>query len=282
VGFLNARPLVEGLDADPGFSLIAGTPSALADALHAGELEVAIVPAIEAARGPYRICPDVAIASYGPVRSVKVYHRKPIRRAARIALDPASRSSSALVRVLCAKLWRVAPELVDADGEVDELLETFDAVLRIGDRCLWSEPRNAREIDLGEAWTEMTDLPFVYAVWAGPEGGIDRHAVRRLADARDAGLLRLREIAEAHVAAAVEGRVARASRRGAGLPRRGVARGRDATSTKRDAEVAYRYLKENVRYVLGTAELRGLSRFYELADELRLIPAAPEVRFYGT
>jgi chorismate dehydratase len=258
---LNARPLVEGLDADPGFSLIAGTPSELADALHAGELDVAIVPAIEAARGPYRICPDVAIASYGPVRSVKVYHRKPIRRVARIALDPASRSSSALVRILCAELWRVAPELVDADGDVDALLESFDAVLRIGDRCLWSDPRDAREIDLGEAWTEMTGLPFVYAVWAGPEGAIDRHAVRRLADARDAGLLRLREIAEAHAAASPAGRGA---------------------ASKRDAEVAYRYLKENVRYVLGTAELQGLSRFYQLAEELGLIPAAPEVRFHGT
>ena len=40
------------------------------------------------------------------------------------------------------------------------------------------------------------------------------------------------------------------------------------------------YLRENVKYALGEPEIAGLRRFYELAAEVGVLPAAETPRFY--
>src|SRR4051812_18746833 len=70
VGYLNARPLVFGLDRTRRFGLRYDVPSECARLLHAGEVDVGLLPSIEYLRGGrYRIVPDLAIASAGPVAS---------------------------------------------------------------------------------------------------------------------------------------------------------------------------------------------------------------------
>ena len=44
------------------------------------------------------------------------------------------------------------------------------------------------KIDLGEAWTRMTGLPFVWAFWAGRPAVLGAEDVRALQEARDAGV----------------------------------------------------------------------------------------------
>ena len=57
-------------------------PSRCADLLHEREIDVGLIPSIEYLRGParqrYRIVPNVAIASRGPVASVALYTRRPV------------------------------------------------------------------------------------------------------------------------------------------------------------------------------------------------------------
>ena len=47
-----------------------------------------------------------------------------------------------------------------------------DAALIIGDPALYLDHRGARlrKIDLGDEWTRLTGLPFVWAFWAGRPG----------------------------------------------------------------------------------------------------------------
>ena len=40
------------------------------------------------------------------------------------------------------------------------------------------------------------------------------------------------------------------------------------------------YLRENVKYALGEPEMAGLRRFYELAAEVGVLPAADAPTFY--
>ncbi len=47
VGYLNARPLVYGLEQSPRFSLRFDLPSVCARLLHAAEIDVGLVPSIE-------------------------------------------------------------------------------------------------------------------------------------------------------------------------------------------------------------------------------------------
>ena len=69
------------------------------------------------------------------------------------------------------------------------MLQRCDAALIIGDPALFLDERRRRlrKIDLGEEWTAMTGLPFVWAFWAGRSGALaaerppapDRRAGRR-------------------------------------------------------------------------------------------------------
>ena len=83
VEYLNARPLVYGLDRSPRFSLRFDVPSLCASLLHAGSIDLGLIPSIEYLRGPsggddYRIVPDISIASRGAVASVALYTAKPM------------------------------------------------------------------------------------------------------------------------------------------------------------------------------------------------------------
>ncbi|MBI4485050.1 MAG: menaquinone biosynthesis protein, partial [Acidobacteria bacterium] len=188
VEYLNARPLVFGLDRSPRFEVQFDAPSRCASLLHDGAIDVGLIPSIEYLRGgPYRVVPDLAIASRGPVASVALFTTKPMADVRSIAVDTSSRTSIALVHVLCARVYKIAPAIEMRRPDLHGMLEHCDAALIIGDRALFLDPaavrlplRTARgrqpdlekvhpdleKIDLGEAWTALTGLPFVYAFWA--------------------------------------------------------------------------------------------------------------------
>ena len=251
VSYLNAEPTVHGLEREPGFRVERDLPARVAERLHAGEVDLGLVPSIEYAFGRYAIVPGVAIASLGPVRSVRLFHRGSLERVRRVALDTSSRASAGLVRVvLNARLGR-DPEYVPMAPGLDAMLSAADAALLIGDPALDQES-DADALDLGEEWTRLTGLPFVYAFWAGPQGALDRAGVARLQEALASGLASLAEIA------------------------RRQAQGDAARSAKYEA-----YLRESISYRLGEQERAGLLEFYRRAHALSLIPAVPELRFHG-
>src|SRR5690348_5263249 len=129
-----------------------------------------MVPSITYADRPGdRIVPGVCIGSEGPVASVALFARKPVRDLRRIALDTSSRTSAALVRILCARRFDVAPAFVSHAPDLGAMLAQADAALLIGDPALFVYPAafGAEKIDLGAAWSDMTGLPFVWAFWAG-------------------------------------------------------------------------------------------------------------------
>jgi len=106
-------------------------------------------------------------------------------------------------------------------------------------------------IDLGEVWTRMTGLPFVYAFWAGRPEVLTPGDVLALQQARDAGVERIEEISRQYFP---------------GAPAR--------------QEVGVRYLRDNIKYHLGPEERAGLELFYRYAAEARVVPESRELRFY--
>ena len=95
VAYLNAQPLVRGLDrrADR-FTIRFDAPSVCATLLRDGAIDAGTIPSIEYARASdYRIVPGVAIASRGPVASVALYSRMPLAAVRSIATDTSSRTS---------------------------------------------------------------------------------------------------------------------------------------------------------------------------------------------
>ncbi len=251
VSYLNAEPHVYGLEADPGFRIERDLPSRVARRLHAGEVDLGIIPSIEYAFGPYAIVPEAAIGSRGAVRSVCLFHRGPLERVRRVALDTSSRSSAVLVRVLLRERLGRDPQYVPMGPGLADMLAVADAALLIGDRAL-DQDGDLPRLDLGEEWLRLTGLPFVFAFWAGREGAVNPAGVRRLQAALAEGRAQADQIAE---------------RQACGVASRA---GRYRT-----------YLRENIVFELGEQEQAGLREFYRRAHAQALIPAVPELRFHA-
>ncbi len=144
VQYLNTAPLVRGFThgaLQGKYDLSFTVPSQCAEALRTRAADVAIIPAIEYQRivSPdigLTILPDLAIASKERVRSLLLLSKVPIRQARRIELDRSSRSTQALVKILCARRWQIAPEFHEADPDLASMLASADAALVIGDVAL--------------------------------------------------------------------------------------------------------------------------------------------------
>jgi len=256
VGYLNARPLVYGLVRMPQFDLRFDVPSKCAELLHEGAIDLGLIPSIEynhpITRTEYSIVPGLAIASDGPVASVAIYSRRPLHDVRSIALDTSSRTSVALVRVLCKREFRIAPRLEHRGPDLDEMLAACDAALIIGDNALVTEGDGAtQKVDLGEIWKQTTGLPFVYAFWAGRHASLSPRDLEALQEARNLGLQHADDIARDYFAAAPD----------------------------RQAMGA-RYLRDNIKYSLGDQERAGLELFYRYAVEAGVISRAEPLRFF--
>ena len=255
VGYLNARPCVVGLDRHPRFDLRFDVPSQCAELLHAGAIEVGLIPSIEYLRGTgpedYRIVPGVAIASMGPVTSVALYTKVPMSAVRSIALDTSSRTSVALTRVLCARAFMIEPALVPSEPDLPAMLQRCDAALLIGDVALMTDGTNdVEKIDLGDTWTRLTGLPFVYAFWAGQPDALTAADVLTLQEARTIGASQPDRVAGAYFSDPVL------------------------------QAIGARYLRDNIKYELGDRELEGLTRFFRYAAELELVRSPGSMQFY--
>jgi chorismate dehydratase len=254
VSYLNTKPLVLGLDARPDlFSVRFDVPARCAALLHEGRTDLGLSPAIEYLRGDYRIVPGVAIGSDGPVASVAIFSQVPVDRIATLAMDISSRTSVALTRILCARHWHIAPKLTPAEPDVRAMLARADAALIIGDPALEidTDALGLFQIDLGQAWKDMTALPFVYAMWTGRDGACGPEHVVELNAARARGEAGLAQIAAD-----------------------------EACGDRALEQQVLRYLSDNLRYGLGDVELAGLQRFHELAAQQGLVPGLRELRFF--
>jgi len=275
VQYLNTAPLARGFTHGPlqgKYQLSFTVPSQCAEQLGAGEVDIAIIPAIEFQRiDNLVVLPGLCIASKKSVRSLLLVSKVPMREVARIALDRSSRSTQALVRILCNKHWHISPEFFEADPDLPAMLQEADAALIIGDPALRlainSESSAKRHAagqlqvpaefgglppgpplflhDIVENWRALTNLPAVLAVWAARPNAITPDVVRDFQDSLLFGAQHLREIS------------AEASRE-LNLPAGKIAR----------------YLTENIDYTFDDENRRGLERYFDLAAEAALTERA--------
>lgn len=258
VSYLNTKPLVYGLrDMLSDYELVFDVPSRLSDRLRAGDLDVALIPVVEAVTRPeYTVVSDAAIACRGPVRSVKIVSRVEPWEIRSLALDVGSRTSVVLARVLLAKRHGVHPECrpLPLDDDYRDVID--DAVLLIGDRAMKPladfEANGFRfEWDLGQTWHEWTARPFVFAVWAAGKNA-DLDALSDiLGRCRDNGVAAAERIATEHA------------------EEYGLSPGECVD-----------YLSRQLHFYLGDEEKRGLETFFECARELSLIPVDRELNYH--
>lgn len=256
VRFINTKPLAYGLDQHPDlFKLQFHVPSQCAALLHGRSVDLAMLSAIEYLRQPdYRAVPGVAVASKGPVRSVALYTTRRIEDIRSIALDSRSRTSATLLRILCQRRYAIEPEFVTMRPNLSAMLNRCDGALMIGDAALFAQPGpEVQKIDLGEEWTNMTGLPFVWSFWVGRPQTVRPAHVQALRSARVAGTSSLDTIVATH-------------------------RFRNAAQ----AAIARSYLHENLRFELTEEGRAAVERFYAAAADIGVVPDAAPLRFFDT
>ncbi len=240
----------------PGVVLVRGTPGELNAQLAAGLIDVAPCSSIEFARHAeeYALLPDLAIGSDGAVGSIVLESTVPPAELGgrTVAVPTASATSVVLLRALLEERAGIRPVYRWFDQKhTDPLAEGTAAALWIGDVALRRPalPERVR-LDLGQAWTEWTGLPFVYALWQGRRDPAVRAGLARLHDT----LLASRAWFETHAE-----RLA----------------GRYAARFEMPADRLLRYWR-SLRYDLDERLLQGLDRFWTLAVRLGEAPAVPE------
>ena len=256
VEYLNARPLVYGLDARSDlFDCRYDVPAKCAAMLHDKSVDLSLIPSIEYFGHPdYRIVPDIGVMSTGPVASVALFTDRPATALRSVAVDVSSRTAVALLRVLCAQWFDIEPTFVTLRPDLPAMLKRCDAALLIGDAALYQEheTNGLDKVDLGEEWTAMTGLPFVWSFWAGRAGCIDTNHIDALRTARDSGIQHLDQIAEDHASAEDDDSLA----------------------------IAKKYLHDNVSYTLDDHARAGMKKFFSAAADLQIVPSGGKLHYF--
>jgi len=208
VNYINTAPLYEPWKrrgAAVGWEVAEAPPAILNKMLAAGELDLGFVSCIEYAVHPwlYRILPDLSISANGPVGSVFLFSKVPVKRldGQLVLLSSQSDTSVLLTKVVLEEFFGVRPRYVK--GEVNgEFRDDCAALLAIGDDALRlaEEGGFSCRLDLGETWKQHTGLPFVFAVCAvredfcATEPELLAAVHRRFLECRQEGKGRLKDI----------------------------------------------------------------------------------------
>jgi chorismate dehydratase len=236
VPYLNAAPLTRDL----GGQLRFATPAKLAEMLRRDELDAALVSITEVLLNDrYDILDGIAIASLGEVYSVFLAHKKPLAEMTEVFCDTASLTSVNLLKVLLAEK-KLFPNFVPLENY--SVAAEQDFVLLIGDRAIeFQRQSHPHQIfDLGTAWLELTNLPFVFAVWALRRGVENTELRFELKAAKNFGLETLDYLIE--------------------------------TRPEFDAQFRRDYFEWHIHYHLAADEKRGIAKFCELLRKHNLGP----------
>lgn len=244
VPYLNVQPMAYGLSqAYPQLRIVHAAPSALDPMLGRGQIDIGTLPIISAFLSPDRsLYSAPVIASDGPVYSVLIVSKRPLREIRRVQRDPHSLTSNALAAILLREYWHSEATLA---GNALDSGECQAAVI-IGDPAIRAHGHWPHIHDLGQAWRAWTGLPFVFAAWIGRAQcrigdfgqALERH-VRRNRD-------RLEDVILSHNALA------------------------DVSLATRMA-----YLRENLSFALGERERRAVALFHQECIAHRLVPEHP-------
>ena len=206
-----------------------------------GAADIGIIPSYELMGRDFGIIPGVGIACRGAVRSILLLSRRPANQIRTLAADSSSRTSVALARIILARRYGAQPAVVRRPPDLKSMLDEADAALIIGDPALHIDPETTpfHVYDLGLEWMEMTGLPMVFAVWAGPREWVTPQVATAFQDSCAFGLRNLEQIAVAEA------------------PARGFS-----------TDLVRRYLGSHIVFELGAAERQGMDLYLRFAAEL--------------
>lgn len=163
VAYTNTKPFIFGLEHSEVLQLIdlyKDVPTDCAAKLIDGRVDIGLIPVAAIPDVPNaEIISEYCIGSVGAVNSVFIFSHVPVNEIRSVKLDPQSRTSNNLAKILFKFYWNQSVEYTDNPGD------NTDALVLIGDRTFGQREKFAFTYDMGAEWFAFTGLPFVYAAW---------------------------------------------------------------------------------------------------------------------
>jgi chorismate dehydratase len=249
VSYLNAKPLIYGLDEADDLRLTLDIPANLLEGLRDGRFDVALLPIIDYQHLPgARLLQSGGIGSDGTTYTVRIFSRVPMQEIITLACDSHSHTSVGLARVILAETYGVRPKLLDLQHlQPSPAAARADAQLLIGDKVVAAAPSGyPHQLDLGEGWKQLTGLPFLFAAWVARPGVELGDLPQRLERAKHEGV--------AHVDLIVQ---------------------RFAAAHGWPAPLAHRYLSQYLKFDVGPAQIAAMERFFALCSAHGILGQPP-------
>lgn len=169
ISYLNTVPFIYGIKHSGhlcSFVLSFDVPSSCARKVLEGEADIGIVPVAAIPHIPdARIVSSYCIGATGPVRTVLLASLSPLNAIDTIYLDPDSRTSVQLIRLLVKYYWKIEVTFRDLSPAILQTLPPGSAAMIIGDKTFGLDGVFPYVYDLAEEWMRWTGMPFVFACW---------------------------------------------------------------------------------------------------------------------
>ena len=174
ISYINDAPVYFGLDhglLPSWLKMVSDVPAVLNQKIKNGQIKISPVSAAFYAmnHGELLLLPDLSISCNGRVMSVILASNYAIDDldGKKVMFSQESASAAAFLKMIFCKkkvfpIFEVGPV-----NNYQQISNFVDAALVIGDTALihpWDQTFEYC-IDLGQLWYEMTQLPFVFAVW---------------------------------------------------------------------------------------------------------------------
>jgi chorismate dehydratase len=252
--FLDAQPLVAGLEEQANVQLVRGAPSEMLQRLHWDQADVCLLPTIELQHSEEALVavPAGCIAAAGATLNFRVFSRRRPEKLRVLWADSEARTSIVLAQLLWAQNYRTNLEIIPFNAGAQLLPQDAEAILLVGDKLSAAPPSGWEwQFDLSAMWFELTGLPFVYAIWATREEADYKGLYQILLDARKRGQRQLDAIAR-----------------------------RLGPEAGWSEEQAVKYLTRQIQYEFTDDHYEGIEEFFDRAEEFGLIQDYHPMRFY--
>ncbi|MDQ8005374.1 MAG: menaquinone biosynthesis protein [Pedobacter sp.] len=163
VSYTNTKPFIYGIKHSSileKIDLSLDIPADCAKKLIENQVDIGLIPVAAIPFVPNaQIISSYCIGSVGAVNSVFIFSDVPVEEIKTVKLDPQSRTSNNLAKVLLKNHFKVEVNFVNDQSA------TTDAIVLIGDRTFGRKADFKYAYDMGEEWMNFTGLPFMYAAW---------------------------------------------------------------------------------------------------------------------
>jgi chorismate dehydratase len=250
--YVYTKPLTYGLEhAAEKADLLTDLSSQNALRLKSRELDVALLTPVDYARNSneHLIVPNICASSTAS-RTVLLHLREGLRRINTIAVDIGLTSELVLAKIVLSEKYDSEPQFIPMTPDINTMLAKADAALLVGGPALFSSLDAARTIDLVEEWGDLTDLPYVHALWLSHRNSLTLDTVHSLKQSCEQGVRHMKEIAL------------------------------EASKNEEVSRQEFESYLSSFRFDLDDEAVESISEFYRYAFYYGMLGEVPEIKLY--